>query len=412
MSEILHVSPVMPVDEHHIEYALDRAGYHGALVTSWVPTAVEHGLLRLIPFFRRKLRREPVRLHRREVCRHFWPDARHFFDQALSAYSSVLLAHDDFFSRVDKAAAERLDQNTRAVVGREFGCLQTFRRAASLHIPRVYHLPTSHHLALRRILDQEKAAYPGVCRSTFDLGEFEKNRLDNKSEELDLADLILCPSNFVKSTMLEAGVPDEKIRVVPFGCESSWLHENRKPSNGTFLFVGNISARKGAHRLIEAWKKLGAHKTHRLLMVGDMHLAPAFLRDHAGIFEHVPRMPREDLRDVYLSADAFVLPALAEGFALVILEALSCGTPVIASRHSGAEGFLTHGETALLHDAQDNESLISALERALSHPDELRAMGERGRTKARSWPWRSFEEKIMDAIGSVLHDEPFTASAK
>lgn len=412
MSEILHVTPVMPVDEHHIEYALDRAGHGGPLVTSWVPTAVEHGLLRVIPFFRHRLRREPVRLFQREVCRHFWPDARHSFDLALSAYSSVLLAHDDFFARVDRAAAARIDSQTRVVVGREFGCLHTFRRAAALGIPRIYHLPTAHHQALRRILELEQRAYPGICRSTFDVGEFERHRLDNKDEELALADLILCPSEFVRGTMLEAGIADEKIRVVPFGCETSWLDEGRQGGSGTFLFVGNISARKGAHRLIEAWKKLGAYRTHRLLMVGDMHLSPAFLRDHAGVFQHVPRMPREDLRDIYLSADAFVLPALAEGFALVILEALSCGTPVIASRHSGAEGFLQHEETALLHEAQNNESLLMALDHALSQPQELRAIGERGRAKARSWPWRLFEEKIMATTNSVLQDAHPTRSAK
>jgi starch synthase len=412
MAEILHVSPVMPVDEHHIEYALDRAGHSGALVTSWVPTALEHGLFRLLPFFRRRMRREPVRLRQRDVCRHTWPDMRHFFDQALAAYSSVLLAHDDFFSRVDRRAAARIDKKTGAVVGREFGCLQTFRRASALGIPRVYHLPTVHHQALKGILELENEAYPGVCRSTFDTGEFEKHRLDNKLEELELSDLIVCPSNFVRGTMLEAGVPEKKIRVIPFGCESSWLSENRKASRKTFLFAGNISARKGAHRLIQVWKQLEAYKTHRLLMVGDMHLSPTFLKDYKGVFEHIPRMPREDLRELYLSADAFVLPALAEGFALVILEALSCGTPVIASRNSGAEGFLADGDTALLHDAQDNESLLRVLERALTQPDELRAIGERGRAKALAWPWRLFEEKIMAAISSVLHDEGPNASVK
>ncbi len=402
MSEVLHVSPVMPVDEHHIEYALDKAGYPGTLETSWVPRPLEHSLMRLVPALRRTLRREPVRLHRRSLVRHLTPDIMRSYDLTMGIMPSVLAAHDAFFRRVDRAAAGRIDSRTSAVVGREFGCLHSFRNAAKVDARRIYHLPTSHHQALKRILELEEAAFPGACRSTFDKGEFEPDRLDDKLEEIALADRIMCPSSFVRQTLLDAGVEDSKIVVNSFGCEPSWLGEERRPESGIFLFVGNISARKGAHRLLAAWKKLQAWKTHRLLLVGDMHLNASFLNDYRGIYEHRTRMPREDLRDLYLSADALVLPALAEGFALVILEALSCGTPVLASRNSGAEGFLTHGEDALLFDAQDDEALCSALERALSRPDELRWLGEQGRVRAHSWPWRLFEQKLVDSIRPLL----------
>lgn len=402
MFEVLHVSPVMPVDEHHIEYALDIAGYPGTLETSWVPRPLEHSLMRMVPALRRSLRREPVRLHRRSLVRHVVPDITRSYDLTTGIMPSVLAAHDAFFRRVDRAAAGRIDSRTSAVVGREFGCLHSFRNAAKVDARRIYHLPTSHHQALKRILEQEAAAFPGVCRSTFDKGEFESGRLDDKLEEIALADRIVCPSAFVRQTLLDAGVADARIAVNPFGCSPSWIEETRLPEGGIFLFVGNISARKGAHRLLAAWKKLQAWKTHRLLLVGDMHLNKSFLNDYQGMYEHRPRMPREDLRDLYLSADALVLPALAEGFALVILEALSCGTPVLASRNSGSEGFLTHGEDALLFDAQDDDALCSALERALSRPDELRWLGERGRDTARSRPWKFFEQKFVEAIRPLL----------
>lgn len=402
MFEVLHVSPVMPVDEHHIEYALDKAGYPGTLETSWVPRPLEHSLMRMVPALRRTLRREPVRLHRRSLVRHLAPDIMRSYDLTVGTMPSVLAAHDAFFRRVDCAAACRIDSRTSAVVGREFGCLHSFRNAAKVDARRIYHLPTSHHQALRQILELEEAAFPGVCRSTFDKGEFQSGRLDDKLEEIALADRIVCPSAFVRQTLLDAGVADARIAVNPFGCEPSWIEEKRRPAGGIFLFVGNVSARKGAHRLLAAWKKLQAWRSHRLILVGDMHLSASFLNDYKGMYEHRPRMPREDLRDLYLSADALVLPALAEGFALVILEALSCGTPVLASLNSGAGGFLEDDKTARLFNAQDDDSLVTALDWALSHPSELEVLGQAGRVKAASHSWGRFERETVAVLRSVL----------
>lgn len=403
MADILHVTPVMPVDEHHIEYALDSAGHAGELVTSWVPHPLEHALFSLLPKLRRKLRRDPVRLRQRCVVRHLWPDIRHALDLRAHLLGSDLLAHDEFFHRVDRAAAVLVTPATQMVIGREFGCEQAFQQARLHGAARVYHLPTVHQDTLRVILEQEHGLFPDVCLSTFDPCEFQPKRMASKEAEIALADKIWCPSQFVKKSLLSAGVSTEKIQVTPFGSENAWLDVPRpRERSKTFVLVGNISARKGAHRLLKAWKKLGAHRTHRLLLVGEMHLKPSFLREHAGLYEHLPRMPREDLRDIYLRADALVLPALAEGFALVIQEALSCGTTVIASHNSGAEGFLEDGENAFLFPAQDDDALATVLEQALSSPKNLEEIGQAGRAKARQWTWRAFERLIREEVSLLV----------
>jgi len=405
MAEILHVTPVMPVDEHHIEYALDSAGHTGDLVTSWVPRPLEYAVLRTLPLLRRRMRRDPVRLRNRRVVRHLWPDIRHSLDMHAHLLGSDLLAHDEFFHRVDRMACHLVTPAIQMVVGREFGCELTFLRAQQVGVARVYHLPTVHHDTLRGILEREQAQFPDVCRSTFDPFEFQPKRLRSKESEIAMADTILCPSQFVRQSLLDAGIGEEQIKVTPFGSETAWLDVPRPagPSQ-TFVFVGNISARKGAHRLLRVWRQLGAHRTHRLMFVGEMHLKSSFLREFAGLYEHRPRLPREDLRDIYLRADALVLPALAEGFALVIQEALSCGTAVLASRNSGAAGFLQDGLEARLYPAQDDEALATTLEWALSHPAELAAMGQAGRARARQWTWRAFEGAVRQEIQGMLHE--------
>jgi glycosyltransferase involved in cell wall biosynthesis len=405
MKNILHIAPVVPVDEHHIEYALDRMGVPGSLITSWLPTALESGLLRSIPSLRRNIRREPVRLHVRSVARRVTPDLRRTFELMTRATDSTLVAHDRFFDSIDAEGAARIDSDTSAVIAREFGAWRSFTKAQATGTKRVYHLPTTHHQRLQTLLQREQEEYPDTCRSTFDPWEFEPTRIQRKSEEIAMADQIICPSQFVKDTLVEAGVPEKKIAVIPFGSESSWLDMKRLPSKKMFLFVGNISARKGAHRLIKAWNELGAWKTHELLLVGDMHLSPSFLKEHAGTFRHLPKVSRDELRDLYRQADALVLPALAEGFALVILEALSCGTPVLASYNSGAAGFLKADEEAKLFPAQDDNALKKALEWSLSQPSDLAEMGRIGRQRAASWQWLQFQNRLIELLHEVRADK-------
>ncbi len=396
--EILHVTPVLPVDEHHIEYALDRLHAAGELVTSWIASPLEHAWMRNLRSYRQGVRREPLRLHFRSVCRSFLPDLRRSFELWAKKYETILHPHDRWFDAIDRRAARRLSPSTDMVVGREFGCLHSFRKAAQHGAKRLYHLPTVHHETLRTVLAEEQRQWPGVCTSTFDPGEFDSTRLARKEEELALATCIICPSEFVAQSLSKTGHHVEKTTVLPFGSETAWLEHERRSDGKTFLFVGNISARKGAHRLLVAWKRLKAYRTHRLLMVGDMHLSPSFLKDHQGMFEHRPKVSRECLRDLYLSADAMVLPALAEGFALVILEALSCGTAVLASLNSGAAGFLQDGTEARLFAAQNDDALLDTLDWALANPAARLALGAAGRKRAVNWQWKQFEDELVRFI--------------
>src|SRR5262249_32761298 len=126
-----------------------------------------------------------------------------------------------------------------------------------------------------------------------------------------------------------------------------------------------------------------AYRTHRLRLVGDLFLTPKFLADFQGCYEYSGWLPRHELRDCYASSAFFVLPSLAEGFAAVILEALSCGLPVLASRNTGAAGFVEHGREGLLHEAGDDDALCAGIEQMLTQPRRRVEMGRAASEKAR-----------------------------
>ncbi|RBP45328.1 glycosyltransferase involved in cell wall biosynthesis [Roseimicrobium gellanilyticum] len=385
----------MPVDERHIEFALDAAGVRGSLVTSWLPKAWEHVALQRARRQNLFTRRAPLQLIQRRLVRQFVPDMLRSYK--LATGHPPIPCHDELFRRVDTASSKLVSEQTSAVIGRELGSLKSFTHAKEAGATNIYHLPTPHHETVRTILKRESAVYGDICKSTFDPREFDPERVENKLEELRLSDHIWCPSAFVKNSLVESGLSEDRISVIPYGGESEWLMRPRPQPDGSFLLVGNISARKGAHRLLHAWKKLKAHRTNRLVFIGPMHLSSHFLQDYKGVYEHLPRMPRSKLALHYLRASSLVLPALAEGFALVILEALSCGAPVLASRNSGAVGFLNDDE-ARFFDAGEDEPLLTALDWALTHPGELEEMGRAGRKRVATWSWDMFENAVLQQI--------------
>src|SRR5207244_11858004 len=131
-------------------------------------------------------------------------------------------------------------------------------------------------------------------------------------------------------------------------------------------------------------------------LIGDMFLSSKFLKEFQGIFVHVPRLAREELDRHYREATAFVFNPVADGFGHVILEAMRNGTPVIASRNSGAPDTITDRAEGLLVDYGDQEQLTTALDWALSHPDELREMGKAASERVSKYNWEGYGERFLD----------------
>jgi glycosyltransferase involved in cell wall biosynthesis len=313
---------------------------------------------------------------------------------------------------IDRFAANSvLDESTRVVLGREDGALDSFRRGRLFGARTVYDLPTAHYQTVCQIMQHEEEEFPGICEKASTALDFSPVRAAHKDAELATADHVIAPSAFVQQSVIRTGFPAEAISVLPFASEPAWLADAGR--NGTaarqsnlILHVANLGLRKGTHRLLRVWKRLGAYRSHQLRLIGTMSLKPAFLRDFQGCYEHIPRLPQEQLRPHYAAATAFVLPAAAEGFAVVILEALSYGVPIVASRNSGADGFLEHQKQALLHEFGNEEELAAHLDWILSHPRERAEMAGHAREKARSWTWDGFRQRFLEILSRIEEQEP------
>jgi glycosyltransferase involved in cell wall biosynthesis len=112
-----------------------------------------------------------------------------------------------------------------------------------------------------------------------------------------------------------------------------------------------------------------------------------------GIARLLLRPPREDLIALYSAAEAFVFPSWIEGFGIPILEAMTCGAPVIASDR-GAIPEVT-GDAALLMGAEDDGALRQHLTRVLGQPSEAQRLRERGFARAAQFSWDETARRIL-----------------
>jgi glycosyltransferase involved in cell wall biosynthesis len=219
------------------------------------------------------------------------------------------------------------------------------------------------------------------------------------NRELERADLILCPSIFVKETMTANGIPAEKCFVNPFGVNTSIFKKREMPpEKPRFICVGMICARKGHQYLFRAFAKVKrALPDAELICVGNYR--PDFRKERPrweGTFTHYPALSHEKLAALLTDCTTFVLPSVEEGFARVISEAMAAGLPVIASYESGATTLIQNGVEGFIVPPREPDQIAEAMLRLAQDQTLSQRMGEAARRKgAEQNTWQDYGDRLL-----------------
>ena len=176
------------------------------------------------------------------------------------------------------------------------------------------------------------------------------------------------------------------------------------------LFVGTIEPRKNVERLVRAYARLRkeGNLPHKLVIGG----AEGWL--YTEVFATVEEMglgddvilpgyiPRDELLLWYNAADVFVYPSLYEGFGLPPLEAMACGTPVIASNASSLPEVV--GEAGLLVDPYDVEGMAEAMFKVLTDEELREGMRRKGLERAKGFSWLKMARETVKVYGHIGGD--------
>lgn len=213
--------------------------------------------------------------------------------------------------------------------------------------------------------------------------------------EYQIADVIAVPSKHVEHSFTERGISPGKLFRNPYGVDLAMFPATPAPAGDTpptIITVGKWSLRKGCDVLVEAWRHL-AMRGVRLLHVGPLGDAP--LPTDPG-FEHHDAVEQRLLTRHYAGAHVFALASREEGLALVQVQALASGLPLVATDYTGAEDLrerLEDPRAIAIAPANDVARLTAALEAQLAYAQSMSGMRDVLRSARDGLSWREYGKR-------------------
>jgi glycosyltransferase involved in cell wall biosynthesis len=225
-------------------------------------------------------------------------------------------------------------------------------------------------------------------------------------------------SQAMKKTVVDMGIPENKVAVISMGVDLKERfvpapHKKRVPNS--LLFVGRLVEKKGLNILIDAMPRILARFPDVLLTVAGSGPLEADLRKQSrslDLTDHIVFLgsqPQSKLPGLYQQAALAVFPFVRakdgdqEGLGLVVIEAMGCGCPVIASDLPAIKDTILHGKTGWSVTPGDSHSLAEKVINALENLEKTREMAECARIRAvELFDWIVISDRYKHYIDSVL----------
>ncbi len=260
-----------------------------------------------------------------------------------------------------------------------------------------------HPATMRRILSEELAAHPDCAASLKQEWELalEPEDFDHLVEETKMAARFLVASTFTRDSLIENGAEASAITVIPYGVDLERFHPATRMTSETgrlkLLFVGRINQRKGIKYLLEALRLLHTRQIE-LTVCGRVLDDLAMFKPFADQVRIRPSVSAGELVQAYQSADLFVFPSVAEGFAQVLLESLACGLPILSTTHTAAPDLIEDGDQGFIVPPRRPDLLVEKIAWAADHRPELARMARSARLRAEKFTWERYRHKTAEAV--------------
>ena len=279
--------------------------------------------------------------------------------------------------------------------------LHSLRKAKKLGALTILERGSSHIIYQNEVLRKEYKEF-GVKPHLAHLKIIEK-----ELKEYEEADYISIPSLFVKRTFLGKGIPGNKLIHVPYGVDLSQFRQISKNDNVfRVIFVGGMSLRKGVHYLLQAFSELNLPNSELLLIGAFNDEIKPFFKKYEGKYKWLGHIPQKELYKYYSQGSVFVLNSIEDGFGMVIIQAMACALPVIATTNTGGEDIIRDGIDGFIIPIRNNNSLKEKLLYFYQNPAICQQMGQSAKKRVSSgFTWDGYGNKIIKAYEHALAED-------
>ncbi|HNV69657.1 MAG TPA: glycosyltransferase family 4 protein [Candidatus Ozemobacteraceae bacterium] len=293
--------------------------------------------------------------------------------------------------------------NITSVYLYEDGACRSFRLASELGLERVYDLPIPYWEVLHRWMTAEAERWP-EWSMTIPAMMDSRQKLLRKSEEVTLANKIVVASTFTLRSLDGKTRPDQSIRIIPYGCPPPVsLDQCQRSQSGILklLYVGSLTQRKGLAYLQAALNQVGWRHLEVTIIGRRPEAVCPPLEKLLARCTHIPTLPHAEILSQMRRHDLLVFPSIAEGFGLVISEALSQGLPVLTTENTAGPDLIGRDVGGWVVPPGSTEALVEKIELALMRPSLLREKGEQAVHVARSHGWEQYRRNLCSFVLGV-----------
>ena len=336
----------------------------------------------------------------RHICIFFKFKKFYLYDDSIFSVNSI-------YKDLDMNVGKYLDVNKKKIniiYSYEDCALNSFKIASKNHIKTIYDLTSPYWFLKKKIIEEEINLQPDWNLSATEI--LPEKKCKNKDEEIALSDQIIVASSFAaKSLDLYKKNIKSKINVVPYGITcppKKIINKRHKNDKLKIIFAGRPTLSKGIQYLIKILDQLDL--PWELEIAGSVPEKPHQISKNLDLFLKDPRckflgqIQNKNLLQKMRESHIFLFPSLFEGFGQVLLEALSCGLPVITTNNTAGLDIIDDGKNGFLTPIRDTKKTIELINN-LYQNEELRiSIAENGFIKASEDTWTKYQNELIKII--------------
>ena len=312
-----------------------------------------------------------------------------------------------YFSKYDFILTDSFDNHVSKKINQEFDvfygsggmCLNTYR-VLKPNILKVYHSASMHINKKKKLMieagyNENEIIYDGMKRKYL--------------QEIEEADLIVCSSNHTYESFLENNIPHNKVILNESGIDMSRFNYDSKYEKDDdyfkFLFVGNLSLRKGGMKLLNAYLKI-RNKNTKLYIAGSIDFSlknefKKFSKYKDIIF--LGKIKNSNLYKIYSECHLLCLFSSEEGFAKVLGESLACGLPILCSENSGGSHFINSKNQGSVIRNNDFDDIIEKMKFYSKRKDNIiKNKYDLSRYAKDNFSWKKSTANLVNKIKNFI----------